>query len=88
MVDIEQATQGELIARLAAVAKLTEQLMAKSAPFADPIAAQYDFAAKYGQLRSDLTCRYCKYGQHYDCAFHNPSYPRCCCPVRLDLGPS
>lgn len=51
------------------------------------LGAQIRFAAKHGQLQTDLKCEDCRYGGHYDCAFRNPSYPRCCCPERLDLNP-
>lgn len=46
---------------------------------------EYEFALKYGQLRHELKCEDCQGGDCYHCAFGNPSYPRCCCPVRLDL---
>ena len=66
--------------QIAAVVALAEQI-------GGGIGQQIRFAVKHGQLQSDLKCSDCRGGDHYHCAFDNPSYPRCCCPERLDLNP-
>jgi hypothetical protein len=68
-----------------AAMKLIERI--RSVERYDRIAPQFEFALKYGSLRSDLKCEQCRAGDCYWCAFENRSYPRCCCPVRLDLNP-
>lgn len=53
----------------------------------DPhIGQQIRFAAKHGQLQHELRCEDCSVGDHYHCAHGQPSYPRCCCPERMDLN--
>lgn len=66
--------------RIDAVMKLADHI-------GGPVGNQIRFAAKHGQLQRDLKCEDCRAGDHYQCAFDRPSYPRCCCPEALDLNP-
>lgn len=69
-----------LAGRLAAVTELADKM-------GNPhIGAQVRFAAKHGQLQSDLKCRDCSMGDHYHCAHGQPMRSVCCCPERLDLN--
>lgn len=80
-----QTVAGKLHDKIHAVEKLTERLADSHIGDVRAIAAQYDFAAKFGSLRHELKCDDCRNGDHYHCAHSNPSIARCCCPVQLDL---